>query len=131
MADFNGRVREIFETGQNYVVLAIPRADGTVQSVVVWANVIGDEIAVNSNESRAWPKNLRRAGTATITAFADNDPYTWVSVTGPVNVDTHDGAVEHINELAQKYTGKDYANFQPGEQRVKFTITPERIVFKG
>ncbi len=129
MAEFEGRAREIIEEGKNYVVLSIPRPDGTVQSVVVWANVVGDEIGVNSAEGRGWPANLRKAKTATVTAYAENNPYEWVSVTGTLNVDTHDGAADHINELSHKYIDSDYPWFQDGEQRIKFTLTPERVTY--
>jgi PPOX class probable F420-dependent enzyme len=129
MAEFEGRVREIFAEGKNYAVLSIPRKDGTVQSVVVWANVEGDALAVNSAEGRSWPANLRAAKTATVTAFADGNPYEWASVTGSLALDTHDGADAHIDALANKYIGQDYPYREPGEQRVKFTLAPERVTY--
>ena len=39
-----------------------------------------------------------------------------------------DGAKEQIDELAKKYIGQDtYPYLQPGEQRVKVLLKPERI----
>lgn len=113
--------------GKNYAHVAIPREDGTVHSVIVWADLDGDNVTLNSAEGRRWPENLRKAGTATITVMADNNPYEWVSLTGRVTTDTHEGADEHIDALAHKYTGSDYAHRQPGEQRVKFVLAPERV----
>jgi hypothetical protein len=129
MAKLEGRAREIIADGRNYVVLSIPRADGTVQAVVAWAAVEDDRIAVNSAEGRAWPANLRRAGTATVTAFADGDPYEWVSATCRLVDDTHEGAVEHIHALARKYLGTDYPWLQEGEQRIRFALAPERVQY--
>jgi PPOX class probable F420-dependent enzyme len=133
MADtLEGPARDII-AGKNYAVLSIPRKDGTVQSVVVWADVEDDgTISVNSSEGRAWPKNLRRAKTATVTAFAGDSPWEWVSATGSLASDTHEGADEHIDKLAKKYLDADAYPFrQEGEERVKFTLKPERVTYNN
>jgi PPOX class probable F420-dependent enzyme len=128
MADtLAGRPEQII-AGKNHAHLAIPRRDGTVQTVIVWAHPEDGRITVNSAEGRGWPANLRRAGTATVTVMADGDPHEWVSVTGRLVADTHDGALEHINELAKKYIDADeYPFLAPGEQRIKFVLEPERV----
>jgi PPOX class probable F420-dependent enzyme len=124
-----GSARDILAEGKNYVTISIPRPDGSVQAVIVWAGVDdAGNIEVNSAEGRAWPTNLRRARTATITAMDDNNPYRYVSVTTRLIGDTHDGADEHIDALAKKYLDADAYPFrQEGEQRVKFTLAPERV----
>jgi hypothetical protein len=131
MADtFEGRAREIIAEGKNYVVLSVPRQDGTVQSVVIWANVVGEEIGVNSAEGRSWPANLRRAQTATVTAFADGNPYEWVSVSARLTVDTHEGADTHIDDLAKKYLDADsYPYRKDTEVRIKFLLAPDRVTY--
>ena len=122
-----GRPREIIEA-PNYAHVAIPRADGTVQSLITWVHTEGGNVALNSQEGRVWPENLRRAGTATVTVMADSNPYEWVSVTGRLTLDTHEGADEHIDSLAHKYLGVDsYPYRQPGQQRIKFLLAPERV----
>ena len=126
-----GRPEEII-TGKNYAHVAIPRADGTVQTVVVWADAEGGNVTLNSAEGRAWPETLRNAGNATVTVMADGNPYEWVSVTGRVVEDTHDGADEHIDALAKKYLGVDeYPNRTPGEQRIRFVLRPERVYYNA
>ncbi len=126
-----GRIREIVEQGKNYAHVAIPRKDGTVQTVIAWAHTDDDgNVTLNSAEGRKWPANLRRAKTATVTLMADGNPYEYVSVTGRLAGDTHDGADEHINALSKKYIDKDEYPFrQPGEERIKFTLTPERVSY--
>jgi PPOX class probable F420-dependent enzyme len=128
MADaLEGRPQEII-SGKNYAHLAIPRQDGTVQTVIVWAHADGGNVTLNSAEGRTWPENLRKAGTATVTVMADGDPYEWVSVTGRLVEDTHEGADAHIDSFAKKYLDADsYPYRQPGEQRVKFALRPERV----
>jgi PPOX class probable F420-dependent enzyme len=126
-----GRPEEII-AGRNYAHLAIPRPDGTVQTVIVWAHTDGGKVTLNSAEGRKWPENLRRAGTATVTVMADSNPYEWVSVTGRLEQDTHEGADEGIDFLAKKYLDADSYPFrQPGEQRVKFVLRPERIHYNA
>jgi PPOX class probable F420-dependent enzyme len=126
-----GRPQEII-AGRNHAHLAIPRKDGTVQTVIVWADAEDGNITVNSAEGRAWPANLRSAGTATVTVLADGDPYEWVSVTATVAEDTHEGAVEHINALAKKFIDADeYPYLGSGEQRIRFVLAPERVHYNA
>jgi PPOX class probable F420-dependent enzyme len=130
-ATLEGRPRDII-AAPNYAHLAIPRRDGTVQTVMIWADVHDGKIMVNSAEGRQWPDNLRRAGTATVTVLADGDPYEWVSVTTRVADDTHDGADASIDSLAKKYLGVDsYPYRQEGEQRIKFLLSPERVHYNA
>jgi PPOX class probable F420-dependent enzyme len=126
-----GRTQEIFEEGKNYALVSIPKSDGTVQAVVVWAHTDDDgNVTLNSAEGRAWPENLRKAGTATVTMMADGNPYEWVSVVGRLAEDTHEGADEHIDSLAKKYLDQDtYPYRQETEQRIKFALKPERVVY--
>jgi PPOX class probable F420-dependent enzyme len=133
MADtLEGRPEEIIHDGRNYANVSIPRADGTVQSVIVWADTDGGNVTLNSAEGRSWPANLRRAGTATVTVMADSNPYEWVAVTGRLVEATHDGADEHIDALAKKYLDADSYPFrQPGEQRIRFVLAPERVHYNA
>ncbi|MCW2989938.1 MAG: class F420-dependent oxidoreductase [Solirubrobacterales bacterium] len=130
MADqLEGRTKEIFTEGKNYAHVSIPREDGTVQSVIVWAHADDEgNITLNSAEGRAWPKNLRKAGTATVTLMADGNPYEYVAVTGRLAEDTHEGADEDIDFLAKKYIDADSYPFRKeGEQRILFKLRPERV----
>jgi PPOX class probable F420-dependent enzyme len=129
---FEGRPREIFTEGKNYAHVSIPRQDGTVQSVIVWTHADDEgNITLNSAEGRGWPKNLRRAGTATVTLMADGNPYEYVSVTGRLAEDTHEGADEDIDFLAKKYLDADsYPWRKEGEQRIVFKLRPERVSYQ-
>lgn len=124
-----GRPKEIFTEGKNYAHVSVPRADGTVQSVIVWTHADDEgNVTLNSAEGRSWPENLRRAGTATITLMAEGNPYEYVSVTGRLTEDTHDGADEDIDFLAKKYIDADSYPFRKdGEQRILFKLRPERV----
>ena len=115
----------------NFCHVAVPRQDGTIQTVVVWCDLDdADQVVLNSAEGRAWPANLRRAGRATVTVMNLDNPLEYVAIVGRLVEDTNDGADEVINALSHKYDGRDY-DFQPGQQRVTFRLAPERVTHRG
>jgi PPOX class probable F420-dependent enzyme len=123
----DGRARELLEE-PNFTHLASFRQDGTVHGVVIWQHVEDGRVALNSSEGRAWPANVRRDPRVTITVHNRENPYEYVEVRGRIVEDTHDGAKEHIDALAKKYMDADeYPFLQPGEQRIKFLVEPERV----
>ena len=93
-----GRAREIVEQGKNYAHVAVPRMDGTVETVIVWVDTDDDgNITLNSAEGRVWPENLRRAGTATVDADGRQQPVRVRLGHRHLEDDTHEGAEEHID----------------------------------
>ena len=133
MAKLTGRPLEIVTRGQNHALVSIPAGDGTIQTVVTWAHADEEgNVTLSSVEGRLWPKNLRRAGTATVTLMADGDPNEYVSIRGRLVGDTHDGADAHIDQLSKKYLGEETFPYrEPGEQRVMFTLEPVRVTYQA
>jgi PPOX class probable F420-dependent enzyme len=124
------RERELLKD-RNYCHVAVPRKDGTIQAVVVWCDLDDDDrVVLNSAEGRAWPANLRRAEHATVTVMNHENPLEYVTLTGRLVEDTHDGADDVINALSHKYDGTDY-DLQAAQQRVTFRLTPERVSHRG
>lgn len=62
---------------------------------------------LNTAEGRAWRKNVARDPRVTVTVANNANPYEYVSVTGTVVEDTHNGADQHINRMAKKYVDQD------------------------
>lgn len=121
------RDRELL-AAPNFVTVSTLRPDGSIQAAPIWVDVDGDTVVLNTAEGRAWPENLRREGHATLTVQNLENPYEYVTISGHVSADTTDGADEHIDQMAKKYLGQDtYPYRQPGEQRVIFRITPDRV----
>lgn len=119
-------VRELLEK-PNYAVISTSNPDGSVHSAVVWISAQDGTVAVNSAVGRVWPSNLDRDPRATVLVQEAGNPYNYVELRGDAT-GTIDGADEHIDSLAKKYIGKDtYPYRQPGEQRIKYVITPERV----
>jgi PPOX class probable F420-dependent enzyme len=131
-ATLEGPARAIV-ADKNYAHLAVPREDGSILSVVIWSDVDdAGNIIVNSAEGRTWPRLLRKAGRATLSWANASNPYEFVSVTAKLVGDDHDGADAGIDALAKKYMGVDtYPGHSESEQRVQFTLQPERVTHRG
>jgi hypothetical protein len=55
-----------------------------------------------------------------------DNPYRYLEIRGRVVARTLEGADQHIDAMAKKYTGQDrYAFRAPGEVRVIYKVKPE------
>ncbi len=126
-----GRGEELLKA-KNFCDVATLRADGSVHAVPVWVDVQDGRPVLNTAEGRTWPRNLERDPRVTLTVQNMENPYEYLAVRGRVAERTHEGADEHIDELAKKYMGADEYPFrQPGEQRVIIRIEPEHARVMG
>jgi PPOX class probable F420-dependent enzyme len=102
--------------------------DGSPQVSVVWVDLDGDAILVNSAEGRAKTRNARRDPRVALSIYDREDPYSELVLRGRVVELTHEGAKEHIDALAKKYLGKDvYPWHQPDQQRVILRIQVDAV----
>lgn len=130
-ATISGRARELLEQ-PNFGHIVTMRSDGTPHAAIVWVDLDGEQILVNSAEGRAWPTNLERDPRVLLTVADRENQYQYTQIEGRAVDHTTDGALEHADKLAMKYLGKDkYPFLQPGEVRVKFTIEAERVTVQG
>ena len=111
----------------NYAVVSTRNPDGSIHSTIVWIDRQDGTVAINSAKGRLWPANLERDPHVTVLVYEAGNPYNYVEIRGNATA-TREGADEHINALTKKYIGQDeYPYRQPGEQRVKFVITPDHV----
>ncbi len=121
------RDRELL-SAVNFCHVSTTREDGTIHTVPIWVDVEGDDVVLNTETNRAWPKNLRRTGHTTLTVLNMENPYEYLTVTGHVAEETEEGAFDHIDKMAKKYIGQDtYPFHQDGDVRVIFRIAPDRV----
>jgi PPOX class probable F420-dependent enzyme len=119
-------VRKLLED-PNFAVISTYDADGSIHSTTVWIDVEDGTPAINSAVGRRWPGNLERDPRVVTVVYNSENPYEMVEIRGRAT-STLDGAEEHIDRLAKKYLGVDsYPARQPGERRITFLITPERV----
>lgn len=131
MATLTPGVRTLFE-GKNFGHLATIMPDGSPQVSVVWVDIEGDNILVNTAEGRTKPRNVRRDPRVAISIYNQDAPYQSAAIQGEVVEVRSEGALENIHKLAKKYLGLDeYPNLQPGEQRLLFVIRADQVATMG
>jgi PPOX class probable F420-dependent enzyme len=106
--------------------------DGSPQSTPVWVEYDGKHIQFNSALGRVKDKNVRRDPRVALSILDPENPYRYLEIRGRVVEVTQNGANEQIDRLSQKYLGKPkYPFAQPGEVRVCYRITPEKVSVSG
>jgi PPOX class probable F420-dependent enzyme len=108
--------------------LATLMNDGSPQLTPVWFSADEKFIYINSAKGRIKDRNLRRNPRLAFVILDPKNPYRYVQIRGKVVAITTEGAREHIDALAKKYTGADkYSSPNLYEVRVKYTVLPEKV----
>ncbi|MFB6628497.1 PPOX class F420-dependent oxidoreductase [Streptomyces sp. NPDC056362] len=114
-----------------FATVATVQPDGSPQLSVTWLARDGDDLLFSTTVGRRKETNLRRDPRVTVMINPANAPYTYAEIRGTATLTTK-GGQELIDELSRKYTGKDYADFNPASaddsDRVVVRITPRKIV---
>ncbi|MFE7134961.1 PPOX class F420-dependent oxidoreductase [Streptomyces sp. NPDC057638] len=114
-----------------FVHIATIQPDGSPQVSPVWVKRDGDDLLISTTVGRRKEKNLRRDPRVTVVVQPFDAPYTYAEIRGEVTLTT-EGGQELIDDLSRKYTGKDYADFNPAAAedapRVVVRVTPHKIV---
>jgi PPOX class probable F420-dependent enzyme len=122
MADLSERERGLFHK-VTFAHLGTVAPDGSLHGSVVWVDVEGNTILINTAEGRSKVTNVRNDPRVSVSAADPDNPYDSVSVSGTVAEVTHEGADAHIDAMAKKYLGQDVYPFrEPGEVRVILKI---------
>ncbi len=113
-----------------FATVATIQPDGSPQLSVVWITRDGDDLLFSTTVGRRKEKNLRRDPRITVLLNPADSPYNYAEVRGTATVTEDDSAL--IDELSQKYTGRDYADFNPSSkddgQRVVVRVSAEKVV---
>jgi PPOX class probable F420-dependent enzyme len=128
-AQLSDAERAFLEEGRRFCVLATINADGTPQQSVMWYELRGETIMMNTEISRLKAKNLERDARASICV---EDEYRYVTITGSVTLDdTRDTAQADIYALARRYNPDfkdgDYPVFA-GQHRVTILLSIDKVV---
>lgn len=110
-----------------FVHLATIMPDGSPQVTPIWFDTDGEFILINSASGRVKDKNMRANPQVALAISDPRNPYRYIQIRGQVVEITMDRAVDHINRLSQKYTGKNYYTGPTTEQRVTYKIKPEKV----
>ncbi|MBE9523877.1 MAG: TIGR03618 family F420-dependent PPOX class oxidoreductase [Chloroflexi bacterium] len=108
--------------------LATTMSDGSPQVTPVWFNTDGEHILINTAKDRIKDRNMRAHAKIAMAILDPDSLYRYIQIRGRVINYTEDGAREHINILAGKYTDSAYFELNShNEVRVIFKILPENI----
>ncbi|WP_407550595.1 PPOX class F420-dependent oxidoreductase [Streptomyces sp. Pv4-95] len=114
-----------------FVSVATIQPDGSPQVSPVWVKRDGDDLLISTTVGRRKEANIRRDPRVSVVIQPFDAPYTYAEIRGSATLTT-EGGQELIDELARKYTGKDYAQFNPSagqdDARVVVRITPRKVV---
>ncbi len=115
-----------------YAYLATIMQDGTPQLTPVWFNTDVEYILINSAKGRVKDKNMRSRPQVALVIHDPNNPYRYVQVRGKIAEISGEGARQHINDLALKYTGKaGFTLKDPNEVRLIYKLLPEKVQVLG
>lgn len=114
--------------GKNFAFLATILPDGAPHVAPVWIDHDGDLIIVNTAIGRVKQKNMERDRRVALSIAGQDNPYEKVVIRGKVTMQTTEGAEQHIDKMAKKYTGASrYQKSGPNERRIIVKIEPLRI----
>ncbi|MEU7135457.1 PPOX class F420-dependent oxidoreductase [Streptomyces sp. NPDC046261] len=130
-AELSEDLKKYIDDNPVFATVATIQPDGSPQLTVTWVKRDGGDLLVSTTLGRRKEKNLRRDPRVTVMINPPNAPYTYAEVRGTADI-TFEGGDALINELSRKYTGKDYADFNPAAaqdaERVVVRITPHKVV---
>lgn len=106
-------VRALLEQ-PNPAVITTLRPDGQPVSVATWYLMDGDRVLVNMDEGRKRLDYLRADPRVSLTALAEGDWYTHVSMQGRVVEMSEDDGLAGIDRLSKHYRGRPYPNRHRG-----------------
>jgi PPOX class probable F420-dependent enzyme len=114
--------------GTNLATVVTLQPGGQPQALPTWIDTDGEHLLVNTEPHRQKARNVARDPRVTVLVQSSDDPWDWAEVRGRV-VETigEPRAREHIDELANRYTGSDYRNAIGPDGRIILVIAPDRV----
>jgi PPOX class probable F420-dependent enzyme len=120
-----------FLAERRFAVLATHNADGTIQQTVMWYDLDGDEILMNTAVGRVKEGNLRRDPRISVCI---EEGYRFVTISGTVRLSYDQAAAqEDIRRLALRYSDNP-ANIEAEteafrrQQRVTLRLQPAHVI---
>ncbi len=112
--------------------IATSMADGSPQVTQTWVDTDGEHVLINSVQGYVKLRNIERDPRVAVVVSEPENPSRYFQVRGRVVDVTTDGAVDHIEMLAQKYLGTPYPWYGGREQvRTIIVIEPEKVSSMG
>ena len=117
-------------SGANFASVATVLPGGLIQNQIIWVGVENGVLNLNTEVHRAKYFNVTGDPRITVLIRDEHDPYRYVEVRGELaETIIGDRARSQIDELARKYTGKDYPPDDIRTERVILRIAPVRQIY--
>lgn len=112
----------------NFAALTTLMPDGQPQTQVMWVDADDSHILINTEVDRQKWRNVERDPRVTVTVIDRENPYHYVEARGRV-VEQVRGpeARAHIDQLSQKYNGRDYDPAMIKTERVILRIEASKV----
>ena len=115
-----------------YAYLATIMQDGTPQVTPIWFNTDGEHILINSAKGRVKDKNMRSRPMIAMVIHDPEEPNRYLQLRGRIVEISEEGARQHIDDLALKYTGKaGFTLEDPNQVRLIYRFLPEKVQVTG
>lgn len=112
--------------------LATLMPNGSPQVTPVWIDFDGEHILVNTAEGRQKDRNLAARPAVALSMVDPDDQFRYLEVRGRVVERTRDGAIEHVDRLAQRYLGVErYPRHGQTAPRIILKIALDHVVAQG
>jgi len=104
--------------------------DGSPQLTQTWVDTDGAHILINTVRGHQKVRNIERDPRVAVAVSDPAAPARYFGVRGRVVDVTTDGAVDHIEELAQRYLGTPYP-WYGGRDQTRLVLTIEAHAITG
>ncbi|GHH85862.1 PPOX class F420-dependent enzyme [Streptomyces sulfonofaciens] len=129
-AQLSDTLKKYIDDEKVFATVATVQPDGQPHLTVVWLTREGDDLLFSTTAERQQGRNAARDPRVTVLISPPDDPYRYAEVRGTATV-TPDPEKRLPDELSRKFTGQDYAAFNPSSvdetDRVIVRVTPERV----
>ncbi len=130
-AELSDDLKKYLDNAKVFATMATIGRDGQPHLTVNWIERDGDDLLYSTTVTRQQYKNLVRDPRISVMINPPDTPYAYAQIRGTVTL-TPDPDRELPDRLAQKYTGKRYADFNPASindaDRVIVRITPTKVL---
>lgn len=131
-AALSDNLKKLIDDDKIFATVATVSSDGSPHLTVVWLKREGDDLVFSTTSERLQGRNIARDPRVTVGIVPTDNPYTYAEIRGTATT-TPDPTRSLANELSHKYTGQDYALFNPTAEddsaiRIIVRVTPHKVI---
>ena len=126
MSEIPPEFRDLFEK-RSFAFVATLLPDGAPHVTPTWVDFDGEHVLVNVVADSRKDRNVRKDPRITLAIADPENPYRYLSVRGEVVERREEGAREHLDELAERYTGEAEYPGPDGQDRVVLVVRPDAV----